>query len=154
MFTTRVSVFISLVAFALLGNVVTAEKAFVITAFYNILRQTMTIFFPQAIGQLAESLVSFQRIQKYMLYNETEVMDKLDGKNFEKNEKKSEIFDEKIQYPGSKEESKISSHLSEPGIVVSSVVAKWDVKVNENTLDDVNLRIQPGTVVAIIGPVG
>lgn len=51
MFTTRVSIFVSLVAFALLGNVVTAEKAFVITAYYNILRQTMTVFFPQGIGQ-------------------------------------------------------------------------------------------------------
>lgn len=47
LFTTRVSVFISLVAYFLLGNEVTAKKAFVITAFYNILRQTMTIFFPQ-----------------------------------------------------------------------------------------------------------
>lgn len=49
LFTTRVSVFISLVAYFLLGNEVTAKKAFVITAFYNILRQTMTIFFPQGI---------------------------------------------------------------------------------------------------------
>lgn len=154
MFTTRVSVFISLVAFALLGNVVTAEKAFVITAFYNILRQTMTIFFPQGIGQLAETLVSFKRIQKYMLYNETEVADKSNVESGEKLEKKSEIvFDEKIKYPGSID-VKSSSHLSEPGIVVSSVVAKWNAKINENTLDDVNLRIQPGTVVAIIGPVG
>lgn len=47
LFTTRVSVFISLVAYFLLGNEVTAKKAFVITAFYNILRQTMTVFFPQ-----------------------------------------------------------------------------------------------------------
>lgn len=47
LFTTRVSVFICLIAYFLLGNEVTARKAFVITAFYNILRQTMTVFFPQ-----------------------------------------------------------------------------------------------------------
>lgn len=70
MFTTRVSIFVSLVAFALLGNLVTAEKAFVITAYYNILRQTMTVFFPQGIGQLAETLVSIKRIQTFMLYDE------------------------------------------------------------------------------------
>lgn len=70
MFTTRVSIFASLVAFALLGNLVTAEKAFVITAYYNILRQTMTVFFPQGIGQLAETLVSIKRIQAFMLYDE------------------------------------------------------------------------------------
>lgn len=70
MFTTRVSIFISLVAFALLGNLVTAEKAFVITAYYNILRQTMTVFFPQGIGQTAETLVSIKRIQAFMMYDE------------------------------------------------------------------------------------
>lgn len=70
MFTTRVSIFVSLVGFALLGNLVTAEKAFVITAYYNILRQTMTVFFPQGIGQLAETLVSIKRIQTFMLYDE------------------------------------------------------------------------------------
>lgn len=47
MFTTRVSIFASLIGYALLGQIVTAEKAFVITAYYNILRQTMTVFFPQ-----------------------------------------------------------------------------------------------------------
>lgn len=70
MFTTRVSIFVSLVGFALLGNLVTAEKAFVITAYYNILRQTMTVFFPQGIGQFAETLVSIKRIQAFMLYDE------------------------------------------------------------------------------------
>lgn len=52
LFITRVSVFISLVAFALLGNALTAEKAFVIIAYYNIIRPTMTNFFPMAIRSL------------------------------------------------------------------------------------------------------
>lgn len=47
MFSTRLSIFGSLVVFVLVGNVVTAEKAFVITAYYNILRQSMTIMFPK-----------------------------------------------------------------------------------------------------------
>lgn len=46
-FTTRLSIFGSLVVFALVGNVLTARNAFVITAFYNILRHTMTSFFPR-----------------------------------------------------------------------------------------------------------
>lgn len=51
-FSTRVSIFISLVAFALRGNLVTAEKAFVITSYYNILRIPMTQFFPKGISQI------------------------------------------------------------------------------------------------------
>lgn len=70
MFSTRVSIFVSLVAFALLGNYVTAEKAFVVICYYNILRQTMTVYFPQGISQLAETLVSVSRLEKYMHYKE------------------------------------------------------------------------------------
>lgn len=47
LFTTRISIFISLVAFALFGNSVTAEKAFVITAYYNILRLLMIDILPR-----------------------------------------------------------------------------------------------------------
>lgn len=46
-FVTRVSIFMSLIVYALLGYHVSADKAFVIIAYYNILRQTMTVFFPQ-----------------------------------------------------------------------------------------------------------
>lgn len=70
MFNTRVSIFVSLAGFALLGNLVTAEKAFVITAYYNSLFQIMTIFFPQGIATVAETLVSIKRIQMFMLYDE------------------------------------------------------------------------------------
>lgn len=69
-FSTRVSIFISLIAFALLGNVVTAEKAFVITAYYNLLRYTMGLFFPQGLALVAETFVSIKRIQAFMLYDE------------------------------------------------------------------------------------
>uniref|UniRef100_T1H0L3 ABC transmembrane type-1 domain-containing protein n=1 Tax=Megaselia scalaris TaxID=36166 RepID=T1H0L3_MEGSC len=73
MFLTRVSIFISLVGFVLLGSNLTAKQAFVVTAYYNILRITMTVQFPQSIAQLAETLVSFKRIQKFMSYDETKI---------------------------------------------------------------------------------
>ncbi|KAJ8926773.1 hypothetical protein NQ314_020823 [Rhamnusium bicolor] len=46
MYSTRLSIFGSILAYVLLGNDITAEKVFVLTCFYNILRQTMTVFFP------------------------------------------------------------------------------------------------------------
>jgi ATP-binding cassette, subfamily C (CFTR/MRP), member 4 len=181
MFTTRVSVFISLIAFALLGNVVTAKQAFMITAYYNILRPTMTIFFPQGIGQLAETIVSVRRIEKYMLYDEiknqkkgamsdNEGGDKPAGsKNHSelneltvsgseqstitKNVPEKELLDssnenEKAPVNGS------TQHLSETGVMVQNLKAKWVPESPEYTLNDVNLHVQPGTLVAVIGPVG
>lgn len=49
MFVTRVSLFASILAYVLLGNYITASKVFVITSYYNVLRQTMTVFFPQGV---------------------------------------------------------------------------------------------------------
>lgn len=71
MFTTRISLFFSILFYVLTGHNVTAEKVFVVTSYYNILRQTMTVFFPQGIAQVAEANISVQRLQKFMMYEET-----------------------------------------------------------------------------------
>lgn len=194
MFVTRVSIFISLVAFALLGNIVTAQQAFMITAYYNILRPSMTIFLPQAIGQFAETLVSIGRLEKYMLYGEIETkeeiakaqkrvpksveviiesqengiklaenleskLEPLNEENFQKtsdespgDQEKEEKKDnpEKIEQNGIVPESielVVKKHLSPPGIAMENVTAKWNPKSSELTLDRVNLRVQPGSVV-------
>lgn len=47
MFTTRLSVFFTIITYILLGQRITADKVFMLTAYYNSLRQTMTVFFPQ-----------------------------------------------------------------------------------------------------------
>uniref|UniRef100_A0A1Q3F1A4 Putative abc transporter c family member 3 n=2 Tax=Culex tarsalis TaxID=7177 RepID=A0A1Q3F1A4_CULTA len=175
MFTTRVSIFISLIAYALLGNFVTAEKAFTITAYYNILRATMTIFFPQGIAQFAEAVVSVKRIQNFMSHEEVESA--LGVSMTDPGRKKGEAGDSSVEdsdddglennglaqlkngkgikhseSDGLKENA--GSHLSEAGVIVDSITARWDPKSTEYTLDKVSLHVQPGTLVAVIGPVG
>ncbi|EAT33880.1 AAEL013854-PA, partial [Aedes aegypti] len=154
MFTTRVSIFISLIAYALLGNFVTAEKAFTITAYYNILRATMTIFFPQGIAQFAEAIVSVGRIQKFMSYEEDDRS--LDSSSSEdpKAGKDQTKMIKHSESDGLNENSESNQHLSEAGVIVDSATARWDPKASEYTLEGVNLHVQPGTLVAVIGPVG
>ncbi|XP_058838490.1 probable multidrug resistance-associated protein lethal(2)03659 [Topomyia yanbarensis] len=165
MFTTRVSIFISLIAYALLGNFVTAEKAFVITAYYNILRATMTIFFPQGIAQFAEAIVSILRIQKFMSYDEVEAALGVSMTDPEKDTDDSSLqnssmdwsngIDKKNNTDAKKMETgRLNEHLSEAGVIVDSATARWDPKATEYTLEGVNLHVQPGTLVAVIGPVG
>lgn len=48
-FSTRMSLFITVLSYVLFGFKITAEKVFMITAYYNILRTTMTVFFPQGV---------------------------------------------------------------------------------------------------------
>ncbi|XP_054726195.1 probable multidrug resistance-associated protein lethal(2)03659 [Anastrepha obliqua] len=159
MFLTRVSVFLSLVGYVLLQKVLTPEKAFVITAYYNILRSTMTVFFPQGISQVAEAIVSIKRIQKFMLYEETDIVDKSsDNPNYPGSNQSTVLKDDEKALNGNEIEKAFASNghatLSEAGIILSNVKAKWDRNAAEYTLDNVNLRVQPGTLVAIIGPVG
>lgn len=95
-----------------------------------------------------------------MQYEETDVADKssdyitYDGSNQSTMVK----GDDKILEEEDMEKQPLVSNgnavLSEAGIIISNVKAKWDSESAEYTLDDVNLRVQPGTLVAIIGPVG
>ncbi|KAI5635383.1 ABC transporter transmembrane region domain-containing protein [Phthorimaea operculella] len=71
MFTTRICLFCSILAYVLVNNVISAKQVFVVTSFYNILRQTMTVFFPQGIAQVAEATISIRRLQNFMLYEDT-----------------------------------------------------------------------------------
>lgn len=152
MFTTRVSIFISLVAFALLGNLVTAEKAFVITAYYNILRVTMTVFFPQGVGQLAEALVSIKRIQHFMMFEE--MSDKPESKFAESSSSLEENSDTDHDLTQEEMDKMQATHLSQAGVIIKNFKARWNEASTEYTLDNINLRAQPGTLVAVIGTVG
>lgn len=145
-FSSRVSTFTSLVMYALLGNVVTAQQAFVITAYYNVLRQTMTIFFPQAIGMLAETRVSVKRLENYMLFDELD-------RDFQTVSRKTDK--EKENVSSQKSTEKIDhSVLQEPGITMEKVSARWNRNSPELTMSNINLRVQPTTTVAVIGKVG
>ncbi|XP_073845798.1 probable multidrug resistance-associated protein lethal(2)03659 isoform X2 [Musca autumnalis] len=159
-FLTRVSVFLSLVGYVLLGNFLTPEKAFLIAAYYNILRSTMTVFFPAAISILAESLVSMKRIEKFLLCEETQVVDKC--LNYNNCNGSKPLHDDNgndvlVEQNAEKQPLVVNlTHdtLSEAGIRISNVKSKWDPSMPEYTLDNVNLHVRPGTLVAIIGPVG
>lgn len=45
-YAPRVCIFVTVVTYALLGNAITAEKVFMISAFYNDMRYSLSIAFP------------------------------------------------------------------------------------------------------------
>lgn len=47
-----------------------------------------------------------------------------------------------------------TEHSNDLGIVVSNATAKWTDAQTENSLENINLTVIPGRLVAIIGPVG
>ncbi|KAL1513345.1 hypothetical protein ABEB36_002766 [Hypothenemus hampei] len=142
MYNTRLSIFGSILAYVLWGNKITAENVFVLTSFYNILRQTMTVFFPQGIGQVAEVTVSINRLNKFMLYGETVIANALKETEFAK------IKEEKRKL---KKTEEIHSNI---GIYIREATAKWSNSSTDATLENINVTVTPGTLLAVIGPVG
>uniref|UniRef100_A0A1A9X4D6 Multidrug resistance-associated protein lethal(2)03659 n=1 Tax=Glossina brevipalpis TaxID=37001 RepID=A0A1A9X4D6_9MUSC len=141
-FLTRFSIFASLVSYVLLGSFISAEKAFVITAYYNTLRVAMTVFFPAGITQFAETWVSIKRLQKYMLLEETN----LSQKSLMQAESKGLNVEDTFPF--------IYKPRKNSGVIIENLSAKWDPNSIENTLETINLHIKPKCLVAVIGPVG
>lgn len=51
----------------------------------------------------------------------------------------------------------IQNNLEEPsdlGIIISNATAKWTEAQCNNSIENINLNVRPGKLVAVIGPVG
>ncbi|KAF7279579.1 hypothetical protein GWI33_006975 [Rhynchophorus ferrugineus] len=155
MFVSRTSVFISILGYVLLGNLVTAEKVFSITAIYNVLRPVITILFSISISSLAEVNVSVKRVQKFLSYEE------IDAPN-EKERSYREKSPRKVLTNGSngslKEKSEVNGYTKstyeKPKLTLHNISAKWSDDVIDDTLHNISLNVNPSQLLAIIGPVG
>ncbi|VVC32361.1 ABC transporter type 1, transmembrane domain,ABC transporter-like,P-loop containing nucleoside triphosphate [Cinara cedri] len=139
-FHTRLALFISILAYILLGNTIDTQKVFIVISYYNILLTTMTVFFPAAIGMYAETIISVKRIQKSE--------DKLTN-----GMKLSTVKDEHFATNNTDNQNTIEQS-NETGIVISNASAKWINDHTDNSLNNINLTVKSGRLVAIIGPVG
>ncbi|CAL7941040.1 unnamed protein product [Xylocopa violacea] len=154
MFTTRMSLFVTILAYISYDRKITAEKVFMLQAYYNVLRQTMTVYFPQGITQMAELLVSVKRLQNFMMYeeidrrNEDERRSQAESKN---ETKKNDVNSIQEDVP---EEVKTSKYKDENIITLHNASAKWLSYEQEDTLKNINIKIKPGELVAVVGQVG
>ncbi|XP_063977971.1 probable multidrug resistance-associated protein lethal(2)03659 [Diachasmimorpha longicaudata] len=148
MFTTRSSLFLTILSYILLSpdNHINAEKVFMITAYYNILRQTMTVFFPQGITQMAEAAVSIRRLQEFLMYDEVSTPTTDSDKN------SGETYNQVKQVNGAAD-TKLNGEKS-GSVVLQDVSAKWSGSEREDTLVNINMNVQPGRLVAVVGQVG
>ncbi|CAH1183155.1 unnamed protein product [Phaedon cochleariae] len=132
MMLSRAAICLCIITYVLTGNTLTASYAYTITAFYVILRTSVTMFFPQAITQFAETKVSINRIQKFLLADEL---------------KKQEV----VSSNGVNSET--PKHPAQ-GVHLKEVSVKWMKSSHENTLHNVNFDLSQNQLVAVVGPVG
>ncbi|KAK9296489.1 hypothetical protein QLX08_009536 [Tetragonisca angustula] len=154
LFTTRMSLFATIVAYIMLGNRITADKVFMLQAFYNILRLNMTVFFPQGITQLAELMVSVKRLQKFMLYEEiNKTSEKTESTRKESNVGRNKN-DVNIENDTSDKKRETANYQREHIISLKNANAKWFSYEQEDTLKNMNINVRPGELVAVVGQVG
>ncbi|KAB0802273.1 hypothetical protein PPYR_04459 [Photinus pyralis] len=150
MFTTRLSLFVTILAYVLFGNEIDAKKVFVLTGFYNVVRQSMTVYFPQGIAQIAEANVSIKRLNKFLLYEET-LFSNEGSKKGEKNVDKPSSYGSMSKAIPS---NMYTKNTHDEAIYMQYATAKWTESSTDNTFTNFNLKIKRGSLVAVIGPVG
>ena len=123
---TKLMMFTTLVTYILIGHQLDEVTVFVILSLYNSIRLPITDFFPWGIGLVAQILVAFGRVEKFLLLEEIE---SIEGR------------------------TNISS--MKPGTVKAvNYSAKWSKNATNATLININLDIEPGKLVTVVGPVG
>ncbi|XP_025406860.1 probable multidrug resistance-associated protein lethal(2)03659 [Sipha flava] len=151
-FHTRIAIFSSILSYVLLGNYITSQKVFILVAYYNILLTTMTVFFPQAIVLVAEVIVSINRIQSFLLNNEKQPETLSIKTGNTDNINSSETLE--LDFIDNTDDKNQIDQLDNFSIDITNASAKWIHSQPDNTLNNINLTVKPGQLVAIIGAVG
>ncbi|XP_033208086.1 probable multidrug resistance-associated protein lethal(2)03659 [Belonocnema kinseyi] len=180
-YAPRVCIFVTVVTYALLGNAITAEKVFMISAFYNDMRYSLSIAFPLGIQRIAKAMASIKRIEDFMELEEIHHLKSEESKKhtngfYSKNTslstsdigvsvngetaKWSRDTHEKprnISFNAQNENvSAIVDQNTKPEIAVTikNATAKWSKDSSDDTLKNINFSAKRGELTAIIGQVG
>ncbi|KAJ8734037.1 hypothetical protein PYW07_014588 [Mythimna separata] len=180
-FTERLTLYITLLSYSLFGYQVTADIVFPLAQFFNTLQGTLSIIMSNAVSFLAEALISVQRLEAFMLFDEREDLRSVPDVDIAKlvqmveNKKKKnnlsevdlrpntfkKIDEEGIYNPGFEcnEKGLMSGTLCpmpvspDVGILIQNVSASW-TDDGPITLNQINLVVPKGKLCAIIGSVG
>lgn len=124
-FTERTTLFFTIMTYVLLGHTISADKAFSMAQYFNILQCTMAIYYPMAVSSAAEALVSIKRLQAFLMLEE-----------------RTSNIDCTPMNEG------------KYGISIKNVNASWTENSIANTLHDINVHVPDGKLYALVGPVG
>ncbi|NXM55939.1 MRP4 protein, partial [Illadopsis cleaveri] len=122
---SKITVFMTFMAYVLLGNVISASKVFVAVSLYGAVRLTVTLFFPSAVERVSESLISIRRIKNFLMLDE--------------------VSHFKPQLQGNNEN--IILH-------VQDLTCYWDKSLETPALQQISFTVRRGELLAVIGPVG
>ncbi|XP_026324005.1 probable multidrug resistance-associated protein lethal(2)03659 isoform X2 [Hyposmocoma kahamanoa] len=169
MFTSRFGIFITVLFYVKFVSHITVENVFFLTCFYNIIKQTMTLYFPQAVGQIAEMIVAIQRIRDYLLSEECNLppRERPDLVSIENARPKKHVFVVDPSDPDALERRRMSSNLPSTSQITSKDKRKdqtvisfeeasshWLVSSGKEDVENITFMIPAGTLNMVVGAVG
>ncbi|CAG9854244.1 unnamed protein product [Phyllotreta striolata] len=137
--TNRCAIALSIIIYSLTGNTVNATYTYTVISFYELL-YTLTMFFPVAVSQGSEMLISMKRIQQFLMYEELKFDD--------------QHMSDSLMINGKESDKKPMLKGPDASIRIKNASAKWLKSLPENCLDEIDLHIKGGECVAVVGPVG
>ncbi|XP_063224305.1 ATP-binding cassette sub-family C member 4-like [Bacillus rossius redtenbacheri] len=141
-------------SYILFGNIVTAEKVFVVTSFFTVIKLTVTCYMPRAMYKTAEVFVSFRRIQKFLLSEDLE-MPRLHNLCISSSLGDIQLAGKYRATPQCRVDGTvIGSSQDRPMITVMDATVKWTPESDEYALSGINLKVTRPQLLAVIGPVG
>lgn len=124
-FTEKISLFLTILTYVLLGNSLRGDLVFSVVQLFNLVQNSISYFLPLSFDYCAEIKVAINRIQKFLLLSEQEQMTSICN----------------------------TTVIKDIGCVkLSYVTAGW--LPPGQTLTDISLNIKPGTLCCILGKVG
>lgn len=133
---SKVSVFLSIIAYILAGNSLTSENVFMLSIYYSQLNNSMVHYWPMVLRATSDGLLAIQRLEEFLV---------------EGREEFSQIK------PKAKRSSNNSKKFKQIGsLELSNASGSWTSDIGQKCvgIDEVNLKIQPGTLNIVIGNVG
>ncbi|XP_012257506.2 ATP-binding cassette sub-family C member 4-like isoform X1 [Athalia rosae] len=142
-FSERVTLYLTLITFVLMGNSLTAQITFVLANLFNILQHTCATCFPHAVIMAGEAAVSLERLSEFLLLEEVKKSDSTKPDHRDGTEKSSVAIVSSSQ----KKEEGI-------GIDMIKISANWVYGQLPPTLCQVSMTLEGKSLCAVVGSVG
>ncbi|XP_046428414.1 ATP-binding cassette sub-family C member 4-like [Neodiprion fabricii] len=144
-FSERVTLYLTLITFVLMGNYLTADVTFVLATLFNVLQLTCAIAFPQAIIQAGETAVSLNRLTDFLLLDEVKSMEKSNHYTFDR-AASLQLSEKTIE--------KVPQRDQGVSIELVNVSANWVYGQLPPTLCQVSMEVKSKSLTVLVGSVG
>ncbi|EDW08107.1 probable multidrug resistance-associated protein lethal(2)03659 [Drosophila mojavensis] len=153
---SKVSLFLSLIAYVYTGEAVTARKVFILSSYYSLLNDSLMHFWPLAITTWAQTVVSARRVTEFLQQSESPT-----NENCSSNCRDNPTLQLDFKKAPAKPLSVGRLHCiesKEKSITFSQVTASWNKpsvrQARTAHIEDISFKLLQTQLVGIVGNVG